>query len=104
MLLLVGVLAASAQVADAVRSHEPAFSDYPVRVFRGPLRFPREEEWPGPGRLEDSAYPINFGGHFTLIGIPCGTACGAFWFVDRRTGRMFRAPDGAKRLDYESVD
>jgi hypothetical protein len=77
------------------------FARYPATIFKGPLAVPKGE-WPNKQR--DLAHGINFGGHFTLVGIPCGTACGAFWLVDRRTGRMVRAPESAPGLDYVSIN
>jgi hypothetical protein len=96
----------SAFVFSISASAKPAddFARYPARVFTGPLRFPTEDDWPAPSWRETSAERINFGGHFSLVGIPCGTACGNFLLVDRRTGKMSRIPEGPEGLDYESVE
>ena len=35
---------------------------------------------------------IAFNRRFSLTFVPCGIACGSFWFVDRRTGGVIEAP------------
>jgi hypothetical protein len=77
------------------------FAHFPAKVFKGPLVVPKDD-WPN--KIESLSHGINFGGHFTLVGIPCGTACDSFRLVDRRTGKMFRIPEDPKGLDYETVD
>lgn len=38
---------------------------------------------------------ISFAGHYSTAYVPCGTACGSYWFVDRRSGLVFSAPGEA---------
>jgi hypothetical protein len=92
-------------IALAVTASGPAkpaddFARFPAKVFKGRLVSPKYD-WPN--KAESLSRGIDFGGHFTLVGIPCGTACGSFRLVDRRTGKMFRVPEGPKGLDYETV-
>ena len=102
MHLFANLLAVSAAFSGATFSEQTDdFARYPAKVFRGRLVSPRED-WPN--KHDSLSHGINFGGHFTLVGIPCGTACGSFRLVDRRTGKIFRIPEGTKGLDYESVD
>jgi hypothetical protein len=49
-------------------------------------------------RTEDR---IAFNRHFSLTFVPCGTGCGSFWFVDRRTGGVIEAPTSP--FDAESA-
>ena len=39
-----------------------------------------------------TADKIDFNRRFSLTFVPCGIACGSFWFVDRRTGGVIEAP------------
>jgi hypothetical protein len=95
------ILSAAALSVSASAGPTNDFAHYPAKVFKGPLVVP-EDDWPN--KDESLSHGISFGGHFTLVGIPCGTACGSFRLVDRRTGKMFRIPEGPKGLDYEAVD
>jgi hypothetical protein len=36
---------------------------------------------------------ITFAGHYSMVFVPCGTACGSYWFIDRRNGAVIAAPD-----------
>ena len=78
--------------------------DYPAKVFSGPLRFPKEKEWPDPNWHEDAATGINFGGHFTHVIINCGIACNSVWVVDRTNGRMIRPPEGEEDVEHLSIE
>jgi hypothetical protein len=82
----------------------PDFTDYPATVYRGPLRFPREVEWPDANWKVDAAGKINFAGHFTHVTISCGIACTSDWIVDRENGRMIRVPAGPAGIEVASID
>jgi hypothetical protein len=86
------------------KSVAPDFSDYPAKVFAGPLRFPKEDEWPDPNWRENAATGINFGGHFTHVIINCGIACNSDWIVDRRNGETIRAPEGEADVEALSIE
>jgi len=90
------------QVVD--NTHVSDFSDYPAKVFVGPLVFPKEDDWPNPNWSEDSAQGITFGGHFTYVIIKCGTGCTSDRLVDRKTGQMIRAPEGEDDVRSVSID
>ena len=49
---------------------------------------------------------ITFAHHFSKAYVDCGTGCGSYWFVDRRTGAVVEspneAPDGQMVWDVET--
>jgi hypothetical protein len=43
--------------------------------------------------IRDGADPkITFDGHFSGAYVACGTGCGSYWFVDRKTGGVAEVP------------
>jgi len=82
----------------------PDFSDYPAKVFTGPRRFPKEDDWPDPSWREDSREPINFAGHFTHVIMNCGTGCTSDWVVDRTNGERIPTPSGERDVEPLSID
>ncbi len=43
----------------------------------------------------------SFAGRFAQAFVPCGTGCGSYWFVDRRSGAVIAAPNESR--DGETV-
>jgi hypothetical protein len=50
-----------------------------------------------------TADKIDFNRRFSLTFVPCGIACGSFWFVDRRTGGVIEAPTTTGPIDTEDT-
>jgi hypothetical protein len=79
----------------AQQSAEPRFEDFSVPVWRGRLAAVNVRSHPDAPRLrtrlrEDSRTAgINFAGHYSFVGIGCGTNCSISAIVDRRSGRVF---------------
>jgi len=45
---------------------------------------------------KNTSRKIDFNHRFSLSYVDCGTGCGSFWFVDRRTGGVIEAPTSAR--------
>jgi len=103
MLTLVPLMLASVPPIATV-NRLPDFGDYPTAVYKGPLRFPNERDWPDAHWAENAALKVNFAGHFTHIIISCGIACTSDWIIDRRNARMFRTPTGAGDVEPLKIE
>ena len=79
----------------AQQGAEPRFEDFSVPVWRGRIAPVNIRSHPDAPRLrtrlrEDSRTAgINFAGHYSFVGIGCGTNCTISAIVDRRSGRVF---------------
>lgn len=79
----------------------PQFEDFPVgTVYTGP-RAPvnlgsNPEAHTYRTRLTEGAKaPVNFAGHYIVVGWGCGTQCGAYMLIDAKNGKVFDGPAGS---------
>ncbi|TIS99171.1 hypothetical protein [Mesorhizobium sp.] len=97
---LISAVLAAIFLAATPASAEPHFADYPTKTYlKGKSVLPK---FTGSGahyrtriRNEMKAGP-NFGGHFTLIKIGCGTSCIFAFLTDARDGRVVDFPLGGE--------
>ena len=74
---------------------QEAFENYNVKVYQGKLKEPNFDSNKEAKKFitrikEECKNGINFGGHYTLIIIGCGTACQLGILVDRKTGIIYK--------------
>lgn len=78
------------------------FAAYPATVYTGGLVSPDFRNSPATYRRfrtvirEGAARGINFGGHYSLITIGCGTDCSSTTMVDDQSGAIFDFPLGGE--------
>ncbi|WP_408587298.1 hypothetical protein [Novosphingobium sp.] len=86
MFLAMAVLAPRAEAS--VKHPTPKLKD--ARFFYGP-----ESSGMLLAVREGMEKGITFNGHFSQSYVPCGLACGTYFFVDRWTGGVITAPEGS---------
>ena len=92
------------------RVSEDGFAEYKVDVFLGAPSQPdfngRDQKYGGyRTRLTESLFMgTNYGGHFQLVEIGCGTGCTLAYIVDLKTGKVSDVPFSGERYPYLRLD
>lgn len=111
--VLLALLPLSAQPKSIGESAtRPKFADYPVtKIYRGAPAKPilSKEQRGFRTRIREGAKAeVQFAGHYTVVGIGCGTSCSFFYVVDSISGKVFngfQVTDPLRWLDeHESAD
>ncbi|MER8661320.1 hypothetical protein NKH34_09285 [Mesorhizobium sp. M1148] len=100
MMKLISVLFAAIFLAVSPAATEPKFGDYPTKMYlKRKLALPKFV-----GSISQFKTRIrngmksgpNYGGHFSLIEIGCGTSCIFAFLIDGRDGRVVDFPLGGE--------
>jgi len=91
---------AATLIAATSAAAEPHFADYPARMYlKGKSALPKLTgslaQYKTRIRAGIKAGP-NFGGHFTVIEIGCGTSCIFAFLIDAKSGRVVEFPLGGE--------
>jgi hypothetical protein len=95
-LLPIALLPGSARHCGAQERDAINFNQFPVEVYRGPLKIPREFHREPDGKWQDesgkpaSQPQVNFAGEYYLAGHSCGTCCRYYTLNNLRTGAKVR--------------
>jgi len=83
--------------------HPWRFQKYPATVFQGVPARPRLETPLAKDHAtiirEGARRGVNFAGEYRVIDWGCGTSCGVYVIVDKRTGKVFEPPEMSKGVD-----
>lgn len=99
------------QMRAATQGETPAaanadFDAYGASIYEGPIAKPDLAAYPGfQSRIgEGRRFDVNFGGHFSIVEVSCGTGCRNALLVDVRNGEAEPLPVGGESQPYLQLE